>query len=347
MPKSSKRFTISDSGLNAQGFRMLTEGAILDDFQLNPVMLFNHQRPDGNSKDQILPIGYWVDIEIEEDKITGVPFFDDEDDFAMSIYSKVESGVLRMCSAGAEPKETSSDPSLLIPGQTKETVTKWVLKEASICDIGANPNSLAFVALYSQSGNTIQLSANLLNQIPELNHLTMTKTKIKLSDEEIEKKELEGNDPEEQQQLSDEDKDAVILKLQADLESMKEELRLATEQLRLSEEEKETEKVENLVNKAVGLKQITLAQKPFFVKLAKQDYDATSKLLSTMKSTTTVKEKLSDTADSQEDSKILELSQKSYDELFKTGGLAYLKLHAEDVYKEKHKSKFGQYPKNI
>ncbi|MCO5229603.1 MAG: hypothetical protein M9958_00465 [Chitinophagales bacterium] len=345
MPKSSKRFTISDSGLNAQGFRMLTEGAILDDFRLNPVMLFNHQRPDGNSKDQILPIGYWEDLEIEGDKITGVPFFDDEDRFAMSIYSKVENGVLRMCSAGAEPKETSSDPSLIIAGQTKETVTKWVLKEASICDIGANPNSLAFVALYSQAGSSIQLSANLSNQIPELKHLTMPKPPIQLSDEELEKQKLNAGDP--AKSLSDEDKDALILKLQSEIETMKEELRLASEQLRLSEEEKETEKVENLVNKAIGLKQITLSQKPYFVKLARQDYDATSKLLSTMKAAVTIKETLSDIAKDHEDSKILELSKKSYDELFKNGGLAYLKLHAEDVYKEKYKSKFGQYPKNI
>lgn len=323
---------------------MLTEGAILDDFRINPVMLFNHQRPEGNSKDQILPIGYWVDIEVTGDEITGIPFFDDKDDFAMSIYHKVESDVLRMCSAGAEPLETSSEPSLLLSGQKRETVTRWVMKEASICDIGANPNSLS-VALYDSSGATIKLTAGNENRIPKLNNSNMPTPRIKLSDDP-KKEELEGTDPEEQ--LSDDDKDAVIAKLKEDLETLKEELRLATEQLKLSEDEKETQKVENLVNKAVGLKQITLAQKPHFIKLAKTDFESTKKLLETMKAVPSVKDSLSDTGSKDtDDRELIELSKKSYDELFRTGGLSYLKLHAPDVYKEKHKTKFGKYPQNL
>lgn len=157
MPKSSKRFIISNSGLNAQGFRMLTEGAVLDDFEKNPLMLWNHQRPEGTDKNQILPIGHWEDIQVNGDELSAVPVFDDKDDFAMSIYNKVEAGHIRMCSAGAEPLETSEDETDLLPEQTRATVTKWRLKEASICDIGANPGSLS-VALYDAKDSLIKLS---------------------------------------------------------------------------------------------------------------------------------------------------------------------------------------------
>jgi len=37
------------------------------------VLLFNHIRPEGNDRNQILPIGYWQDIELKDGMITAVP----------------------------------------------------------------------------------------------------------------------------------------------------------------------------------------------------------------------------------------------------------------------------------
>ena len=321
MPKSSKRFVISNSGLNGQGFRMLTEGADLSDFDKNPLLLFNHIRPEGSSKDQILPIGYWVDIELKGDDITGVPFFDDKDEFAMSIYNKVEGGFIRMCSAGAEPLATSEASEHLLPGQQKATVTKWKLKEGSICDIGANPGSLA-VALYSNTDTRIELSS-----IPNL--------KLNMDPEEKDKEKVT---------LSEEEKDAEIARLKAELEDLKAKMKLADDEKQLKLAEEEEKKVENLVSTAIGQRKITLAQKETYVKLAKADFASVSALLGSMKAAPSVQESLNTTKT--DTSKLELLAAKSYDELFKDGGLEQLKLHAPDTYKLKFKEKFGKEPRN-
>jgi len=336
MPRSSKRFIISNSGLNAQGFRMLTEGALLDDFAKNPIMLFNHQRPEGNLKNQILPIGYWDDVKIEGDDVTGVPVFDDNDEFAMAIYNKVEAGIIRMCSAGAEPLETSDDESLLLPDQEKATVTKWRLKEASICDIGANPGALA-VALYSHNDKLINLSEiNIETIIPKIN-MTQKKKVILSDDPNNQNNELADDNQEGQEE-------ETVESLKAKLAEMEEKLKLAEEQLRLSDEKEEEQKVENLVNKAVASKKITLAQKPHYIKLAKADFKATEDLLLSIKSVLSVKEQLNGGAG--ENDKITKLSEKSWDDLHKSGEMSYVKLHAPDVYKTKFREKFGKEPKN-
>ena len=90
MKKSSKRFPINTEVTNGNGFRVSTEGVDLSHFKLNPLLLWMHVRPKGKSKDEILPLGYWEDIQLKDGQITGVPVFDDEDEFAMKIYRKVE-----------------------------------------------------------------------------------------------------------------------------------------------------------------------------------------------------------------------------------------------------------------
>jgi len=59
---------------------------------------------------------------------------------------------LRAASVGLRMIEQSDDPKLLLPGQTRATVTKWRLREASIVGIGANRNSLR---LYDENDNLL------------------------------------------------------------------------------------------------------------------------------------------------------------------------------------------------
>mgnify|MGYP003375424942 FL=1 len=40
--KKTKTFVLHDESVNTYGFRMLTSGAVLDEFIKNPVMLLNH-----------------------------------------------------------------------------------------------------------------------------------------------------------------------------------------------------------------------------------------------------------------------------------------------------------------
>ena len=159
MPKSTKRFILSNSNLNGHGFRMLTSGADLTDFIVNPIMYWMHAYPTGEKVDEHLPIGYWTDIKIEGDNITAVPVFDDSDPFAMKIYKKVEHGTLRATSAGALPKPggLSSDPADMVAGQTLPTFKYWWLKECSICDRGSNTG--AIVTLFNKTAIVLAAGA--------------------------------------------------------------------------------------------------------------------------------------------------------------------------------------------
>lgn len=268
MPKSSKRFVLSDDSLNKYGFRMLTAGADLSQFRRNPVMLFMHTRPFHNVEKQVLPLGYWDDIQVADNQITAIPVFDDNDEFAMRIYHKVENGTLRMASAGAEPIETSIDEDDLVPGQRYATITKWKMEEASIVDIGGNENSLA---LY-HNGQVIQLADGkpmpdfipLAQPVSNSNTNTMKKITLLASMLTL---------------AAGADDDAVI---DAAIQGLKERdtLKKENEDLKLAAQ---NEKVEKLVGGAVLAGKITEGQKAHYVKLAQADYETTETLLGGMK----------------------------------------------------------------
>ena len=151
-----KTFVLHDQSLNNYGFWALTSGCDMTQFQKNPIMLWCHARAWGDKEDEVLPIGHWENIRIEGDKILADAVFD-ADEFAQKISAKVESGTLRMASVGMRIIEESEDAKYIKVGQRYATVLKWVLKEASIVDIGANNNALA---LYDHSGKLLQLSEN-------------------------------------------------------------------------------------------------------------------------------------------------------------------------------------------
>jgi HK97 family phage prohead protease len=138
-------FTVHDESLNSHGFRMLTSGAILSVFRENPVMLLNHN-------DWETPVGRWENIRTEGPRILADAVFDEGDETGAKIMGKVERGFLKACSVGARVIATSSDPSLMLPGQQYPTVTEWELREISVCTIGANHNALA---LYDMNDNLI------------------------------------------------------------------------------------------------------------------------------------------------------------------------------------------------
>ena len=324
MAKSTKRFVISTSALNSQGFRLLTSGAILDTFKKNPLLLWNHQRPEGNSTDQVLPIGHWEDIEINGDEITAVPVFDKDDEFAMKIFRKVENGTIKMASAGAKILATSDDPALVLPGQTKETATEWELLEASICDIGSNPESLV-VALYDNSETIITLSNSLI-------------TPLKMTDPE-KKADAKATEDEKQE----------LAKLNETIKNLEEENKKLKEQIEAAAKLAETEKIANLVNTAISERKFTEAEKPHYEKLAAADFETTKALIASLQSDVSLENRFSQNTKSEAaTARVEELSKMSGDELFMTpGAFAYLKEHSPEVYKLKYKEKFGTEPKDL
>ena len=150
--RAMKQVIISTSSLNSYGSRVLTSGVDLSQYQRNPVLLWMHRRYGRED----MPIGRIENIRVEGDKIIGTPVFDESDEFAMKIANKWENDMLRMASAGLTVIELSDDPALLLPGQTRMTISKSKLDEVSIVDIGANDDALA-VELYNQDGKRITL----------------------------------------------------------------------------------------------------------------------------------------------------------------------------------------------
>lgn len=149
----AKDVIISTGAVNCYGTRVLTEGIDLSQYERNPVLLWMHRRAfDGNA----MPIGKVENLRVEDGKLIGTPVFDQADDFAKRIESKWDSGYLRMASAALEPIETSADEALVLPGQTRETVTRSKLIEVSIVDIGGNDEALQ---LCGADGRVMKLAA--------------------------------------------------------------------------------------------------------------------------------------------------------------------------------------------
>jgi len=135
-------FVLSDDSINSFGFRVLTSGIDIIQFEKNPVMLFMHKRTTAWNDAQFLPIGIWDNVRKENGQLLADAKFDPDDEFAQKIKVKVDNKILRMASMGFTPVSVSEDPKDLISGQTRPTITKSKLLEASIIDIGSNDNAL-------------------------------------------------------------------------------------------------------------------------------------------------------------------------------------------------------------
>ncbi len=149
-----KEVIISNSRVNSYGFRVLTEGIDIEQYKRNPILLWMHNRPYRGTKDEVLPLGVIENLRIEGDNLIGTPVFDESDEFAMTVKAKWDAGILRMVSAGLDVIEQSEDPSLLLAGQTRATITISKLREVSIVDIGANDDALVLF----HKGQTVELS---------------------------------------------------------------------------------------------------------------------------------------------------------------------------------------------
>lgn len=150
----AKTFICSDESINRYGFRVLTAGIDISLFKKNPIMLFNHERMSWGADVYNGPIGRWDNIEKKESQLLADPVVDADDPKGAILSKKVENDFIRAASIGFKIIETSEDPKLMLPGQTRPTVTKCKLIEISLVDIPANTNA---VSLFDDAGNLIEL----------------------------------------------------------------------------------------------------------------------------------------------------------------------------------------------
>ena len=148
--KIEKEFVLSDSTVNCYGFRLLTSGYQLAEYQRNPIGYHMHDRNGG-------VLVRWEDLRVDGDKILGKPVINMSHPRAEQTISEIEDGFLNAASVGhIVALELSDDPNLRLPGQGLPTVTKWYNRETSLVDIPGNYNALA--KLYDKDQNEINLS---------------------------------------------------------------------------------------------------------------------------------------------------------------------------------------------
>ena len=147
--KIDRPYVLSDSSVNVYGFRLLTSGYQLDAFSKNPIGYFMHRREDGIALK-------WDDLKIADDKIWGTPVINLSNPRGEQTCDEVEFGFLNAASVGhIVVLEYSTDPELMLPGQTGPTITRWYNKECSLVDIPGNCNALT--TLYDAQENALSL----------------------------------------------------------------------------------------------------------------------------------------------------------------------------------------------
>lgn len=245
-------FLVSDESVNSAGFRILTSGIDFTDFLKNPVMLWKHERYDN----RLLPIGRWENLRIENGALLADAIFDEKDEFARQIATKVEKGIINACSIGIEVIATSSENKYLLPGQTRETVTRCTLLEISLVDLPGNRNS---VRLYDAGSKSIHLSHQEL-MIPFLKPHIMDTLKTKLG---LQITATEAEVEKHVEQLVNQ-----FHELQEEVKTLKQKLSDLNRQ-----------RAEELVNEAIASARITASQKEKMVNMALADFEGTKELL--------------------------------------------------------------------
>ena len=351
----ARTFILSDESVNEYGFRVLTGGIDLRFFKKNPVMLYAHIRSyETKGKDgTILPIGKWENIRKEDGKLLADAVFDEDDEFAMKIAGKVEKDMLNAASVGLDTQEWSEDEKVMEKGQTLPTITKSILKEASIADVPGNGNAVKLfgkdvtVSIGLSSSNPQDLDKLFLTNkkstmkilIASMNkHATLSGTT--LSDNAEEKDVIAAFDgivTKLQDQVKDKDaKIATLTGEKADLET----------KLKEKDEQNLKDKAIALVDSALSSKKIVEAEKENYLNLAsasEEGYKGVKAILEGKKGYTPVSTQLnSDGGTSTTEDKLAE----DYDTLFKNGKLQSVKETTPERFKEMYKAKWGKEPVN-
>lgn len=326
----AKTFILHDESLNSYGFWIKTDGLDWSLFDNNPIALFMHIRPgeyDNRGKDMLLPIGIWENRKQQGGNVLADFNPDTDDEFANRINKKVEKGIIKMASLGVEPVKWSEDKADLKPGQTRPTVIKAIVKEASIVDIGSNRSALR---LYNPGGELITLSDDPSKcAVPLIKQINQNEDKmkkvigyLKLADD--------ANEAEVYQ---------AIVKLNEKITALEaDKVKLDAEILKhkTSDETEQKARVKTLIDAAVKDRKILESSRADYVALAEKDFDNTKKILDGMP----VMTKLADGTD--QTGKKNKFEGKTWKDLDKSGQLGELKLADFSKFKDLFKEEFGK-----
>lgn len=158
-----KYFVANTEGVNSKGYRVLTAGIRTERFMQNPICLGEH------SAWQV--VGKWGDINKEGNtlKVGKLKISRNQEAYK----NDVEDGIISAVSMGLRPISWSEDAMLMMPGQTRPTLTECELVEVSLVAIPANPESVE-VRLYAEGETLEQLSMEQVERIFKHNETSET-----------------------------------------------------------------------------------------------------------------------------------------------------------------------------
>jgi HK97 family phage prohead protease len=140
-------FTAATEGVKADGIDLRMEGAQLNRFRDNPVILFGHNSWGRTN----LPIGRAIDVGVEGKRLRIGIEFDQEDEFARTIERKIRAKFLNAVSIGFDVQSWEK------PGMNHWNggiATKWELLETSVVPVPMDEKATV------ESGRSSDLAIN-------------------------------------------------------------------------------------------------------------------------------------------------------------------------------------------
>lgn len=322
--KIDREFLLTDNSVNSYGFRLLTEGYLMDEYKKNPIGYDMHKRDTG-------VVVKWEDLRSDGKCVYGKPVINLSHPNGQRVLDDIENGFLNAASVGhLVVLEVSDDPDFKIAGQQGPTVTKWFNRECSLVDIPGNFNALK---LYDKDEQEINLADFTQSKFNPMKQIALTVGQLALLNLKAESSEQDVNAA-----LNDlAAKAAKVEGLQTQLSAKEQELNDFKITVAKS-------KTKDLLAPALAAGKITkevhdqlekdYAEKPEALEVVLKGLPAFKAVTETIGTTEAMSEK-----------RVQDLVAKGWDALMDSGEIGELKAKAPEAYKQLFKSTFGTEPK--
>ncbi len=316
--KIDKEYLLTDSTVNVYGFRLLTSGYQLSEYQKNPIGYYMHKRDDG-------VVVRWEDLTVKGDAVYGKPVINTSHPRAQQTIEEIENGFLNAASVGhIVVLEWSDDPMYKLPNQSGITVTKWYNRETSLVDIPGNCNALT--ELYDSNDNRINLADLTSPNIPNMKQVMLSLALMAT---------LKLNDNADQAAV---EKSILDLKAKADsADALQTQLDNTKQQLQALQAQDNKAKVDALLATALADRKVTQQLSDQLKTTFASNPEGLKNLLDAMPSYAPITQQLQD-----KDDKLKALAAKTWEQLDKEGLLENLKANHFDLFQEKFKERWGR-----
>lgn len=328
--KIDKFFTLSDSSVNVYGFRLLTDGFLMDEYKPNPIGYYMHGETAEHPREQGVLVK-WEDLKFDGDKLVGKPCINLNHPRGSKTVEEAENGFLNGASVGQIVLLESRED--VIGGEKVLTGTKWYCKEISLVDMPGNRKALA--QLFDKDGVAISLA----DYTPSKNQNSMHKITLAITPAlmallSLSDKSTETDLSKAIENLADQAKKVPALELEkAQAITAKDTAEKTLKDLKDASAVKE---IKDLADQGIKDKKLSVALAAKLEKDYAGNPDGFKAVLADMLPQLSLVDKINEGKES-----VKSLADKSYKELDKSGQLQNLKDNDPELFKQKFKEQYG------